>query len=90
MVANPFADPFEWRVVRMGNKIAAGADFIQTQCIYNMLKFRDFVKMAVDQGFIDRCALLAGVTPLKNVGMAKIVPEDFVKRLQSVDKKEAG
>ncbi|MBI4798889.1 MAG: methylenetetrahydrofolate reductase [Desulfarculus sp.] len=97
--ANPFADPFEWRVVRMGKKIAAGADFIQTQCIYNMPKFREFVKMAVDQGLTEKCALLAGITPLKSVGMAKYmakfvpgmdVPEEHIKRLQGVDKKKQG
>ena len=97
--ANPFADPFAWRVVRMGKKIAAGADFIHTQCIYNMPKFREFVKMAVDQGLTEKCALLAGITPLKSVGMAKYmakfvpgmyVPEEHIKRLQGVDKKEQG
>ena len=37
---NPFADPFEFRVYRLAKKINAGADFVQTQCIYNMDKFR--------------------------------------------------
>ena len=34
--ANPFADPFEYRVIRLAKKIEAGVDFIQTQCVYNM------------------------------------------------------
>jgi methylenetetrahydrofolate reductase (NADPH) len=34
--ANPFGDPFEFRVVRLAKKVAAGVDFIQTQCIYDM------------------------------------------------------
>ncbi len=38
------ADPFEWRAHRLTKKIKAGVDFIQTQCIYNMDKFRDFIK----------------------------------------------
>ncbi len=42
--ANPFADPFEWRVHRLAKKVASGVDFIQTQCIYNMEKFRTWVK----------------------------------------------
>ena len=47
--ANPFADPFEYRVLRLAKKIEAGADFIQTQCIYNMERFREWMKMAADQ-----------------------------------------
>jgi methylenetetrahydrofolate reductase (NADPH) len=94
---NPFADPFDFRPTRMAKKIAAGADFIQTQCIYNMPKFREFVKRIVDMGLHEKCYLLAGVTPLKSVGMANYmakfvpgidVPESFIKRLKGVDKKD--
>jgi len=93
--ANPFADPYEYRVYRLANKIKAGADFIQTQCIYNMEKFRDFMKKAVDMGLHEKCYVLAGVTPMKSVGMAKYmstsvpgmdVPESLVKRLQGAAK----
>ena len=96
--ANPFADPTEYRVYRLANKIDAGADFIQTQCIYNMPKFREFVKMAVDQGLTEKCALLAGITPLKSVGMAKymnkfvpgvFVPDDLLEEMASVPKEDA-
>ncbi len=94
--SNPFGDPFEFRIYRLENKIAAGADFIQTQCIYNMPKFREFMKMAVDMGLTKKCYILAGVTPMKSVGMAKYmksrvpgmdVPDDIIQRLQGVDKK---
>lgn len=95
--SNPFADPFEWRVHRLAKKIAAGADFIQTQCIYNMKKFREFIKQANDMGLTEKVYILAGVTPMKNVGMAKYmknkvpgmdVPDEIIKRLQGVDKKD--
>jgi len=95
--SNPFADPFEFRVTRLAKKVAAGADFVQTQCIYNMAKFREFMKQAVDRGLHEKCYILAGVTPMKSVGMAKYmakfvpgmdVPESVVKRLQGVDKKQ--
>ncbi|MCF8040731.1 MAG: methylenetetrahydrofolate reductase [Desulfarculaceae bacterium] len=95
--SNPFADPFEFRVTRLAKKIAAGADFVQTQCIYNMDKFREFMKQTVDRGLHEKCYILAGVTPMKSVGMAKYmakfvpgmdVPESVVKRLQGVDKKQ--
>jgi methylenetetrahydrofolate reductase (NADPH) len=94
--ANPFADPFEWRVHRLAKKIKAGVDFIQTQCIYNMEKFRTWVKQSIDMGLTEKVYLLAGVTPMKSVGMAKYmknnvpgmdVPDELIKRLQGVDKK---
>ncbi len=93
--ANPFADPFEWRVHRLAKKIEAGVDFIQTQCIYNMEKFREWVKQANDMGLTEKCYILAGVTPMKSVGMAKYmknkvpgmdVPDDIIKRLQGAEK----
>jgi methylenetetrahydrofolate reductase (NADPH) len=96
--ANPFADPAEYRVIRMANKIEAGADFIQTQCIYNMEKFREFMKRAVDMGLHEKAYILAGVTPMKSVGMAKYmassvpgmeVPESLIKRLQGAGKGKA-
>ncbi len=93
--ANPFADPFEWRVHRLAKKIEAGVDFIQTQCIYNMEKFREWVKQANDMGLTEKCYILAGVTPMKSVGMAKYmknkvpgmdVPDEIIKRLQGAEK----
>jgi len=93
--SNPFADPFEFRVHRLAKKIQAGADFIQTQCIYNMDKFRKFMKMAVDMGLHEKCYILAGVTPMKSVGMAQYmakmvpgmdVPQSVVKRLREAGK----
>jgi methylenetetrahydrofolate reductase (NADPH) len=93
--SNPFADPFEYRIYRLAKKISAGADFIQTQCIYNMDKFKAFMKMAVDMGLHEKCFILAGVTPMKSVGMAQYmakmvpgmdVPEPLIKRLRGADK----
>jgi methylenetetrahydrofolate reductase (NADPH) len=93
--ANPFADPFEWRVHRLAKKINAGVDFIQTQCIYNMEKFRKWIQQANDMGLTEKVYILAGVTPMKSVGMAKYmknkvpgmdVPDDVIKRLQGAEK----
>jgi len=93
--SNPFADPFEWRVHRLAKKIAAGVDFIQTQCIYNMEKFRKFIQMANDMGLTEKVYILAGVTPMKSVGMANYmknkvpgmdVPDEIIKRLKGVEK----
>lgn len=93
--SNPFADPTEYRVYRLANKIDAGADFIQTQCIYNMPRFREFMKKAVDMGLTERCHILAGVTPMKSAGMAKYmakfvpgmdVPPELIKRIEGAGK----
>jgi methylenetetrahydrofolate reductase (NADPH) len=93
--ANPFADPYEFRIYRLANKIDAGADFIQTQCIYNMPRFRDFMKKAVDMGLTEKCYLLAGVTPMKSARMAQYmakmvpgmdVPEELIDRLKGAGK----
>ena len=96
--ANPFGEPFEWRVHRLAKKVAAGADFIQTQCIFNMERMREWVHQANDMGLTEKVYILAGVTPMKSVGMAKYmknnvpgmdVPDWIIKRLQGVDKKMA-
>ena len=93
--ANPFGDPFELRVLRLAKKVAAGAQFIQTQCIYNMDRFRQYMKQAVDMGLTEKVKILAGVTPLKSAGMAKYmatkvpgmeVPDEIVKRIAGVPK----
>ena len=95
--ANPFADPLEFRVVRLAKKINAGADFIQTQCIYNLDRFENWLKMARDKGLTEKAYILGGVTPLKSAGMAKYmknkvsgmdVPDDLVKRMEGVSKEK--
>jgi methylenetetrahydrofolate reductase (NADPH) len=96
--ANPFADPFEYRVIRLAKKIDAGADFIQTQCIYNMDRFRQWIKMAREEGLTEKVYILGGVTPLKSAGMAKFmnsrvagmdVPEALINRMAGVPKAKA-
>ncbi len=93
--ANPFGDPFELRVMRLAKKVQAGADFIQTQCIYNMKKFKEYMAMAVDMGLTEKTAVLAGITPLKSGGMANYmanrvpgleVPKEIVDRIKGVPK----
>ena len=93
--ANPFADPYEIRVPRLAKKVAAGAEFIQTQCIYNLDKFEDWMTKAVDRGLTEKVYILAGMTPMKSAGMARYmknrvpgmdVPDDLVKRLADTPK----
>jgi methylenetetrahydrofolate reductase (NADPH) len=67
--ANPFADPFELRVDRLHKKIRAGADFIQTQSVYNINKFNMLMDEIRSNGFDKKVHILAGVTPLKSLRM---------------------
>jgi methylenetetrahydrofolate reductase (NADPH) len=69
--------PYEFRIYRLANKIDAGADFIQTQCIYNMPRFRDFMKKAVDMGLTEKAYILAGVTPMKSAAWPSTWPKWF-------------
>jgi methylenetetrahydrofolate reductase (NADPH) len=95
--ANPFADPFELRVMRLAKKIKAGVDFIQTQCIFNLDKFEEWMKGVVDRGLDEQVHILAGITPMKSVGMARYmknkvpgmdIPDDVIKRLEGVPKEQ--
>lgn len=93
-VENPFADPFEYRVDRLEKKIEAGAQFIQTQCVFDMERFECFMDMVRERGLDKRAHILAGVTPLKSWRAAKylqtgvsgmIVPDSLVERLKKAE-----
>ncbi len=95
--ANPFADPFEIRVPRLAKKIAAGVEFIQTQCIYNLDRFEEWMRLARDRGLTEKVYILAGMTPMKSAGMARYmknrvpgmdVPDELVKRLSDTPKEK--
>jgi methylenetetrahydrofolate reductase (NADPH) len=95
--ANPFADPYEIRVPRLAKKVAAGAEFIQTQCIYNLDKFEDWLSKARDRGLTEQVYILAGLTPMKSAAMARYmknrvpgmdVPDAIVKRLADTPKEK--
>jgi methylenetetrahydrofolate reductase (NADPH) len=95
--ANPFADPFTYRVIRMAKKVKAGAEFIQTQSIYNLNRFQEWMSQVRDRGLHEKASILGGITPLKSAKMAEYmnarvagmdVPEPLIKRLRSVPAKE--
>jgi len=95
--ANPFADPFELRVARLAKKVNAGVDFIQTQCIYNLDKFELWMQGVRDRGLDEKVAIMAGITPMKSVGMARYmknkvpgmdVPDELIKRMAGVPKEK--
>lgn len=90
--ANPFADPFEYRVHRLAKKIKAGADFIQTQAVYDVAKFAKWMKMVTEMGLDKQAHILAGVIPIRSAGMARYmrdyvsgvsVPNEVVSRMEN-------
>jgi len=96
--ANPFGDPFEFRVIRLAKKVRAGVDFIQTQCIYDMERFEAWMKQVCKRGLHKKVKIMAGLTPLKSLGMARhmrdnvaglSVPDYYLERLEKVEDKAA-
>ena len=96
--ANPFADPFEFRVTRLAKKVDAGVDFIQTQCIYDMDRFSKWIQQVCQKGLHKKCKILAGVTPLKSAGMAKYMknkvagitmPDSYIERMTKAQDAQA-
>jgi methylenetetrahydrofolate reductase (NADPH) len=94
---NPFGDPFEIRAMRLAKKAAAGAQFVQTQCIFNVDKFEKWMEQVRDLGVHEKMYILAGITPFKSIGMARYmqksvpgmdVPEEQIGRLKGVPKEK--
>jgi len=92
---NPFGDPFEFRALRLQKKINAGVDFIQTQCIFNVPKFKKWMEEVRALGLHQEVKIMAGLTPLKGAGMAKYmknfvpgmdVPQEIVDRIAAKEK----
>ena len=95
--ANPFADPFKIRVPRLAKKVAAGAQFIQTQCVFNVEKFESWMQAVRERGLHEKTHILAGITPIKSLPMAKHMatkvagmdlPDELLARIKAVDKKK--
>jgi len=94
-VENPFADPFEIRAMRLAKKVRAGAQFVQTQCVFNIEKFTQWMEMVRDLTIHEKAFVLAGITPLKSPAMARYmknsvpgmdVPDLLIERMESVPK----
>ncbi len=92
-VENPFAPPVGFRPTRLGKKIAAGAQFCQTQFVFDIPAFARFMAEVVDRGLAQRCAVLAGVGPIRSLRALDFirnsvpgihVPDAFIRRLRGV------
>ena len=95
--ANPSADPLEAHIIRLGKKVKAGVDFIQTACVYDMTRFREWMKMARDRGIHEKAHLLVGIMPLKSGQMGRdiqkkfpgvLVPDGLIERLDKAGNPE--
>ena len=93
--ANPFAQPYGYRALRLKKKVEAGADFIQTQCIFNLSRFEEWMKQVRDLGLHEKIKILGGITPIKSLGAAKYmrdkvpgmdVPDEIVSRIEKTPK----
>jgi methylenetetrahydrofolate reductase (NADPH) len=69
--ANPFAEPLSWRPLRLGKKIAAGAQFVQTQYCFDIPRLRQFMTALEDLELVDKVFLLVGVGPLRSAKAAE-------------------
>ncbi len=98
--ANPFGEPFDLRIIRLGKKIRAGAHFIQTQPVFDMPRFEKWMAAVRDEGMDKEVFILAGVMPVRSVKaleyMKKDVPgmriaDEYIERMKSAeDPKEEG
>ncbi|MCW2720640.1 methylenetetrahydrofolate reductase [Pseudonocardia sp.] len=92
-VENPFAPPTRFRAARLGKKVAAGAEFCQTQFVFDVAAFAAWMRQVVDLGLTQRCAVIAGVGPVRSLRAHEflrtrvpgvVVPESVGRRLRGV------
>ncbi len=97
--AAPFADPIDFRPFRLAKKVNAGANFIQTQLVYDVPAFAEYMKKVRKMGLHEKTYILAGVGPLKSPGMARymknnvpgiLVPDELISRMAAAGKPWAG
>jgi methylenetetrahydrofolate reductase (NADPH) len=93
--ANPFVPPYDFRPQRLAKKIAAGAQFIQTQYCFDLLRFKEYMTRIRDLGLDKQAFILAGVGPLKSASAAEylrskvpgvVIPDQVVDRLKKTPK----
>ncbi len=97
--AAPFADPVDFRPLRLAKKVKAGANFIQTQLVYDVDEFAKYMEKVRELGVHKEAFILAGVGPLKSPGMAKymknnvpgiLVPDKVIDRMTEAGKEWVG
>jgi methylenetetrahydrofolate reductase (NADPH) len=88
---NPNVSPVEHRAVRLAKKIAAGAQFVQTQYCYDIPLLRRFMTAVEDAGLLDQVFILIGVGPLRTARTGEWmrknvpgihIPDSVIERLK--------
>jgi methylenetetrahydrofolate reductase (NADH) len=96
--ANPYATPQELRAQLLAKKVMAGADFAQTQCVFDVPLFADWMQKVRALGMHEKCRILAGIIPLKSFRMARymvenvpgiLIPDSILKRMEAAPKEKA-
>ena len=96
--ANPFAPPYDYRALHMGKKVAAGAQFIQTQYCFDLPLFERFMARVRELGLHEKCFILAGVGPLASARAARWmrsnvpgihIPDAVIQRLEGAANQKA-
>jgi methylenetetrahydrofolate reductase (NADPH) len=97
-VANPYLKPLELNIIRLTKKVEAGARFIQTQAVFDIQGFKEWMEMARNEGMTEKVAILAGVLPLNGVAEAEElcekhtdfhIPDDVITRMKKAGDQEA-
>ena len=93
-VVNPGAEPLEPQIIKMEKKMAAGAEFFQTQAVYDIKTFEDFLNKTKHL----KAAVIAGIVVLKSAGMARFmnknipgvfVPDNLIKEMEETKDRAA-
>ena len=97
-VANPYLTPLELNMIRLNKKVEAGADFIQTQAVFGIEAFGQWLDAAVSEGITEKTAILAGIMPLESAVEAERlrdtytdlhIPDELIERLKAAGDKVA-
>lgn len=97
-VANPFMKPLELNIIRLAKKVEAGAEFIQTQAVFDTDKFRRWVEAARNEGIVEKTAIIAGILPLESAAEAEglrgkymdiSIPDQIIERMKSTGDEDA-
>jgi methylenetetrahydrofolate reductase (NADPH) len=97
-VVNPYMKPLELNIMRLEKKVAAGADFIQTQAVFDVAVFQQWLEAASKEGVTEKTAVLAGVLPLQNAAQGQQlldthtdyhIPADVLNRIKAAGGAEA-
>ncbi len=96
-VANPYLTPLELNIIRLNKKIEAGSDFIQTQAVFGIEAFNQWLDAVVSEGITEKTAIIAGIMPLKSAAEAERlrdtytdlhISDELIERLKAAGNEE--